>query len=216
MAVELKVPQVGESITEVVIGRWSVAEGGSVEKESPVVEIETDKVTLELPAPVAGAVTKILKKQGEEAKVGDVIGYMEEGSPGSGAAKADKPAAEKADKPDSKSSDAGERVMPAAQRLLAQHNLKAEQVPASGPGGRLLKEDVERYVEAQQQQRATEGPRGGESFATSGTQSSETSGATSSGGGASGAGASGGGRQEEGREGMEVGRRRVSYGRTVW
>lgn len=82
MAVELKVPEVGESITEVMIGKWLIEEGQAVGKDDPVVEIETDKVTLELPAPVAGVVSKHGKQQGDEAAVGDVIGYMEEGAAG--------------------------------------------------------------------------------------------------------------------------------------
>lgn len=178
MAVELKVPEVGESISEVVIGQWAVKEGNAVAKEDPVVEIETDKITLELPAPVDGKVTQILKQQGEEAKVGDVIGYMEEGeapqASGSGDADTEAQAAsskqaepstdqgkqtqttpaeetEPAPQPPSEAPDAGNgesRIMPAAQRLLDEHGLSASQVPASGPGGRLLKEDVQKYVQS--------------------------------------------------------------------
>ena len=142
MAIELKVPSVGESITEVLIGDWLVGEGQSVEKEGAVVVIETDKVTVELPAPESGTVTRIVKKKGEKAAVGEVIGYLENGAvapkgKGKGASepKAPKGEAPKASEP---------RVMPSARRALHEKGISAAQVEPSGPGGRILKEDVER------------------------------------------------------------------------
>ena len=77
MPVELVVPSVGESITQVEIGDWLKSPGDAVAQDDPVVVIETDKVTVELPAPASGTITKMLKKKGEKAAVGDVIGYME-------------------------------------------------------------------------------------------------------------------------------------------
>ncbi|HEX7077253.1 MAG TPA: 2-oxoglutarate dehydrogenase complex dihydrolipoyllysine-residue succinyltransferase [Candidatus Eisenbacteria bacterium] len=151
MAVELRVPEVGESITEVQIGAWLKSEGERVERDEAVVEIESDKATLELPAPVAGTIEKVLAKQGTVVKVGDLIATLTEGKAASGngapAKAAEKvpaaPAAPAAPAPAAaKSAPAPPRVMPAAERLLAQHGLAAEAVPATGPGGRLLKEDV--------------------------------------------------------------------------
>ena len=172
MDVELKVPQVGESITEVQIGEWLKRAGEAVAEGEPVVVIETDKVTVELPSPAAGRIGKVLKTKGSTAKVGEVIGYLE---PGEGASSEDSTAAPKraqetkaADSPAPKSkapaqsdrkapapsakpaasakSGAETRVMPAARRALAEHELEASDVRASGPGGRLLKEDVQRHV----------------------------------------------------------------------
>src|SRR5437867_6427745 len=77
MAVELVVPSVGESVTEVEIGDGLKNPGDSVEEDEPVVVIETDTVTVELPAPAAGTLTETLKRKGQRAAVGDVIGYME-------------------------------------------------------------------------------------------------------------------------------------------
>src|SRR5438093_801790 len=77
MAVELVVPSVGESISEVEIGDWLKNPGDPVEEDEPVVVIETEKVTVELPAPATGTITQTLKRKGEKAAVGDVIGYME-------------------------------------------------------------------------------------------------------------------------------------------
>src|SRR5258707_9048687 len=80
MPIELKVPPVGESITEVQIGDWLKAEGESVSRDEILVKIETDKVTVELPAPTTGTITQIKAKKGAVAQVGEVIGYMEEGA----------------------------------------------------------------------------------------------------------------------------------------
>jgi 2-oxoglutarate dehydrogenase E2 component (dihydrolipoamide succinyltransferase) len=77
MPVELVVPSVGESITEVEIGDWLKNPGELLHQDEPVVVIETDKVTVELPAPTTGTLTTMLKRKGEKASVGDVIGYME-------------------------------------------------------------------------------------------------------------------------------------------
>ena len=77
MPVELVVPSVGESVTQVEIGDWLKKSGEAVSQDEPVVVIETDKVTVELPAPASGTITQMLKQKGEKAAVGDVIGYME-------------------------------------------------------------------------------------------------------------------------------------------
>ena len=85
MAVELRVPEVGESITEVQIGTWLKNEGDAVERDEALVEIESDKATLELPAPVSGTLSQVLKKKGESAKVGDLIATIGEGRGAKGA-----------------------------------------------------------------------------------------------------------------------------------
>jgi len=156
---ELKVPAVGESITEVQIGDWLVSEGQYVEKDAPVVSIETDKITVELPAPNSGTLTKIHKKKGETAVVGEVVGLLEAGAgsksakaspaPEKPAAKAVPAAAQPAAAAVATKSAAGSeaRVMPAAARAMAQAGVSAKDVQPSGPGGRILKEDVQRTVE---------------------------------------------------------------------
>jgi len=150
MAIELKVPSVGESITEVQIGDWIVPEGQSVEKEGAVVVIETDKVTVELPAPEAGTVTRILKKKGEKAAVGEVIGYLENGAGAAkGKAKAEPAAPAKPEAKKAAPAKAAEpRVMPSARRAMHEKGLSTGEVEPSGPGGRVLKEDVERAAAA--------------------------------------------------------------------
>jgi 2-oxoglutarate dehydrogenase E2 component (dihydrolipoamide succinyltransferase) len=178
MAVELVVPKVGESITEVQIAEWLKKEGDRVERDGNVAVIETDKATVELPAPVGGILIKLLKAKGATAKVGEVIGYIEEGPAPAAATSASKgePGAVKpaADTNNSSGLNFGPEtgkiavikkdvaptgtagsvpssekatVMPAAARALAEAGLQAADVKATGPGNRLLKEDVLRHVE---------------------------------------------------------------------
>lgn len=155
MPVELKVPTVGESITEVHIANWHVREGEYVAPDAPVVELETDKATVDVPAPAGGIVKKVLKPAGQTAHVGEVIGIIEEAAaptskPSGQTPSAGPAAATKSPPPTSapaKSADQGSgAVMPAAARALAEHGLSPEQVQGTGPGGRLLKEDVEKFV----------------------------------------------------------------------
>src|SRR5579872_5232126 len=98
MPVELKIPAVGESISEVVIGAWHKSVGDAVEKDEDLVELETDKATFELPAPAAGVITQILKKAGDTATVGDVIGSIGEAAAPSRANPPAAPPAPAADK----------------------------------------------------------------------------------------------------------------------
>jgi 2-oxoglutarate dehydrogenase E2 component (dihydrolipoamide succinyltransferase) len=147
MVHELKIPQSGESIQEVQIGQWLKEEGQWVQRDETVVELETDKASLDLPAPVAGLLTKVLKKNGEEAEIGETIAIIDpDGQQPDESAEEAKPG--KLPEP--------LIIMPAAQRLLREHDLQGRQVPATGPGGRLLKEDVLRYVQEHEQEGAAE------------------------------------------------------------
>ncbi len=221
MAVELKVPPAGESITEVQIGEWLKKEGDAVRRDENIVVIETDKVTVELPAPADGVVSKILVGDGEDANVGDVIGYLEEGAvaASSGAvsseaasseasrdgssgtqsapeqratgqdvsAAAPEPPAEAPQPPtpeaaapadsaqespasvrDSLPPEAFARVMPAARRAAVEAGVDLRAVAPSGPGGRVLKEDVERHVAAQKKEAKADAPRPRQAAAPSG------------------------------------------------
>jgi len=161
MAIELKVPSVGESITDVQIGEWLKTEGSRVERDDTLVKIETDKATLDLPAPVAGVLSRILVKAGQPASVGDVIAILEEGGESIGAkteagqrtaspegAPPPSSIAPSSKRPiDSIPAQGFARVMPSARRALKERGLKAEDVEASGPGGRVLKEDVLRHAD---------------------------------------------------------------------
>ncbi|HEX7216499.1 MAG TPA: 2-oxoglutarate dehydrogenase complex dihydrolipoyllysine-residue succinyltransferase [Methylomirabilota bacterium] len=162
MRVELRVPAAGESITEVQIADWLKRAGDPVRQDEAVVLLETDKAAMELPSPVAGVLTEIVKQKGETAKVGEVLAYVEEAPVGEAAApkkeapaaqpttptapaqpKKPAPAAEATTSPVAESP----RVMPAARRLMAERGIESEAVTPSGPGGRLLKEDVVRHLD---------------------------------------------------------------------
>jgi len=176
MAVELRVPEVGESITEVQVGDWLKGEGERASREEAVVMIDTDKVTVELPAPVSGVITKILVPKGQTAKVGDVIGYMEEAAPSVGTrsvpppppapaqpapvqVKVEAPVPPAAAAPPGPAvSEREERIMPAASRALHDAGLAPSEVTPTGPGGRMLKEDVERAVSGKQSAPVAHGP----------------------------------------------------------
>jgi 2-oxoglutarate dehydrogenase E2 component (dihydrolipoamide succinyltransferase) len=149
MSIELKVPAVGESITEVEIGEWLKPEGATVGKDENVVTLESEKATVELPSPVAGKLSKILKQKGQTAAVGEVIGYLDEVAVGAAKPAETKPAPavkEQAAAPQPKKAEAETKpfVMPAAEREMATLKVKPEEVQGTGPGGRVLKEDVQR------------------------------------------------------------------------
>ena len=159
MRIELKVPEVGESITEVQIGTWKKQEGNAVAIDESIVEIESDKATVELPAPVGGTVTKILKAAGEKAMVGEVIGYMESAAAavvsGSSAGGQLPPASEAVVDVRRKDGrvDIGSvqmpaaaapqvRVMPAAVRVLGEAGISPAALTGTGAGGRVTKSDA--------------------------------------------------------------------------
>jgi len=171
MAVELKVPESGESITEVQIGGWLKSEGDFVEQDEAIVEIETDKASMELSAPSSGLLARVLKRAGDAAEVGEVIAVIEESArpEGSGEpAAAEGPAAVARPEPTTApprpsrgpetpaESPAEPVVLPAARRELAEHDLAPGEVQGTGPGGRILKEDVLRHVALQREARAPE------------------------------------------------------------
>jgi 2-oxoglutarate dehydrogenase E2 component (dihydrolipoamide succinyltransferase) len=162
MSIELKIPEVGESVREVQIGRWLKQEGDAVALDENVVELETDKASMELAAPAAGVLAQVLKKEGDMVAVGDVIGYVEE----QGSASDKKPAPSREEskapvsppQPATKSTEqmvesAPERqfdeiaVSPAARRALREHGLHAADVAASGPT--LRTDDVMRHLDEQ-------------------------------------------------------------------
>ncbi len=150
MPVELRIPEAGESISEVQIGAWRKSEGESVAIDEVVVEIETDKAAMELPAPISGRIVKILAKEGAEAGIGDVIALIEPGDapPPGESARAAPRSAEPSAKAPAASGVPKPPVMPAARRVLGEAGLPASDIEGTGPGGRILKEDATRLVES--------------------------------------------------------------------
>ncbi|MBI3246670.1 MAG: 2-oxoglutarate dehydrogenase complex dihydrolipoyllysine-residue succinyltransferase [Deltaproteobacteria bacterium] len=150
MAVDISIPALGESITEATVLRWLKAVGEPVALDEIVVEIETDKATMELAAPEAGVLSEILKGEGEKVEIGDVIGRV---SAGVGATKAAPP---QAVAPAVSVTTAP--LSPAVRRLVDEHSLHPAEVTASGRGGRLTKGDVVQHLEERAHATATPKP----------------------------------------------------------
>lgn len=147
--IEIRVPELGESIQEVQVSQWMKQVGEWVGKDEDLVELESEKAAQAIPCPEAGTLTDIQVKEGEFANVGDLLAKIAPSAAPESAA-SDKSAEESVavvDTGNGESRSADGPVMPAAQRMLDQHGLHAADVPRSGPGGRLLKEDVARYIE---------------------------------------------------------------------
>ncbi|MCG6859512.1 MAG: 2-oxoglutarate dehydrogenase complex dihydrolipoyllysine-residue succinyltransferase [Salaquimonas sp.] len=153
MATEIRVPTLGESVTEATIGKWLKQPGEAVAVDEPLVELETDKVSVEVPAPAAGALSEIVVKEGDTVEVGALIAQFEEGA-GSGAApaKAEAPKKEAAPAPAPTPAPAPATTSmppaPAAQKMMAEKGIEAESVDGSGKRGQVLKEDVLRAATA--------------------------------------------------------------------
>ncbi len=144
MANEIRVPTLGESVTEATIGQWFKKPGDAVKADEPLVELETDKVTVEVPAPASGVMGEIVAKEGETVEVGALLGTVGEGSGKTSApaasAKDEKkkeaappPAPEKAR--DEQSQPAGKPGVPAspsAAKMLAENQMSPDQVEGSG------------------------------------------------------------------------------------
>ncbi|NBP48092.1 MAG: 2-oxoglutarate dehydrogenase complex dihydrolipoyllysine-residue succinyltransferase, partial [Alphaproteobacteria bacterium] len=155
MSVDIHVPTLGESVSDATVARWIKKAGDAVAADEPIVELETDKVTLEVPSPVAGKLAEIVAPEGETVEVGALLGRVEEGAVGAKPApKAAKesaaPAAPTAPAaPSAPTAPAAPAVAidtsdlsPAVRRLVEEHNLNPANIPATGVGGRLTKADI--------------------------------------------------------------------------
>ena len=148
MATEIRVPTLGESVTEATIGKWLKAEGDAVAVDEPLVELETDKVSVEVPAPAAGKLSAISVKEGETVEVGALLGMLEEGAAGAAAAPAAAAPAQPAPAEPAAAKDGGMPPSPAASRLAAESGVDTAGVAGSGKRGQVLKEDVMKATSA--------------------------------------------------------------------
>ena len=170
MSVEISVPQLGESIVEATVGRWLKHEGEQVSEGEPVVELETEKVNMEVVAPASGVLQSIAKQEGDTVGIGETLGQVGESQ---GAAPAPAPRQEPAPQPAAapaaesvpapapaadgttvshapaqESSEPG-RATPLARRIADEHGVNLHAIHGSGPGGRIEKEDVNAYLASQ-------------------------------------------------------------------
>jgi 2-oxoglutarate dehydrogenase E2 component (dihydrolipoamide succinyltransferase) len=172
---DIRVPTLGESVTEATIGKWFKKPGDPVAVDEPLVELETDKVTLEVPSPAAGVLSGIAAKDGETVAVGALLGQIQEGAKGATGAPAAKPAAAPTGRPDQKTStttpiNAAEEepslrvppkadaepktklpadtpLAPSVRKLAAETGMDASTVPGSGKDGRVTKGDMLAAIE---------------------------------------------------------------------
>ena len=159
---EIRVPTLGESVTEATIGRWFKKAGDAVAVDEPLVELETDKVTIEVPAPSAGTLGEIVAKDGETVAVGALLGQITDGAgaatpaaaaPAKPAAPAEPPPpaasapAAAAPPPQQKSPPADAPLAPSVRKLSAESGVDASTVPGSGKDGRVTKGDMLAAIE---------------------------------------------------------------------
>ncbi|WP_441231048.1 2-oxoglutarate dehydrogenase complex dihydrolipoyllysine-residue succinyltransferase [Tardiphaga sp. 215_C5_N2_1] len=153
---EIRVPTLGESVTEATIGRWFKKAGDAVAVDEPLVELETDKVTIEVPAPSAGVLGEIVAKDGETVAVGALLGQITDGAGGAKPAAAPaKPAAPTpaaapaaaAPAPAQKSAPVDAPLAPSVRKISAESGIDAATVPGSGKDGRVTKGDMLAAIE---------------------------------------------------------------------
>ena len=151
MSVQIMVPALGESVSEATVLKWFKNVGEAVEVDEPLVELETDKVTVEVPAPSAGFLTEIAASDGAEVAVGALLGSLDESATASAtpAPQAEVPAApalEPTPAPTPAASESDGKLSPAVRKLIEDNKLDPAAIPASGKKGQLTKGDVEALI----------------------------------------------------------------------
>jgi 2-oxoglutarate dehydrogenase E2 component (dihydrolipoamide succinyltransferase) len=145
MAKEIRVPALGESVTEATIAKWFRQAGEAVKADEPLVELETDKVTVEVPAPASGKLSSIDAAPGTTVNVGALLGLIEEGAAGSAPAKAEAPKKAEAPAPAAKPAEAP--LSPAVRKMAEENKLDTAAISGTGKDGRLTKGDVIAHLE---------------------------------------------------------------------
>ncbi len=153
MATEITVPALGESVTEASVGEWLKQPGEAVAVDEPIASLETDKVAVDVPSPVAGVLSEHKVAVGDTVEVGALLALVEEGAAASGGAA--KPAAAKAESApaaaaETPASDASQTLSPAVRRAVLEHGVDPSTIKGTGKDGRLTKEDVIAAAKAKQ------------------------------------------------------------------
>ena len=142
MTIEIRVPQLPESVSDATIAAWTVKEGDTISEEDTLLELETDKVVLEVPAVASGVLVEIKVEQGETVVSGDLLGIIDESATGASSQ------GEKA--PDNENeSSTPVSASPSIRKLLADNNITESQIQGTGKHGLIIKEDVENFMKAQ-------------------------------------------------------------------
>jgi 2-oxoglutarate dehydrogenase E2 component (dihydrolipoamide succinyltransferase) len=153
MTIDVKVPQLPESVTDATLVSWHKTPGQAVARDENLVDLETDKVVLEVPAPVSGVIKEIRIQNGATVTSGELLATLEPADVVSAAAPADTPTASKPPEPTAVAAVApgaqnnAAKLSPAVRRLLDEHDVEPSHIQGTGKGGRILKTDVQDYVE---------------------------------------------------------------------
>lgn len=156
MALEITVPVLGESVSEATVAKWLKKVGDSVAMDEPLLELETDKVTLEVNATSAGTLAEIVAEEGATVEVGALLGTLSDGAGAPAAKPAESKPEAKAEPapapapaaPAAPAAEQHDTLSPAVRKLIDDNKLKASDIQATGKDGRLTKEDVLRYLES--------------------------------------------------------------------
>lgn len=146
MSTEVRVPTLGESVSEATVATWFKKPGDAVAVDEMLCELETDKVTVEVPSPMAGTLTEILADEGSTVAAGGLLAMISEG--GAAATPAPAKAAEPAPAPAEASGTRDTEDAPSAKKLMAEKGLSPDQVTGTGRDGRIMKEDVQKAASA--------------------------------------------------------------------
>ena len=146
MSIEIKVPTLPESVSDAVISKWYKKVGDTIERNENLVDLETDKVMLEVPSPHAGVIEKIIIQVGATVKAHEVLAIINDKAAAASPSASTKAAAQTESKTEST-----EDLSPAVRRLVSEHNIDISTLKGSGKNGRITKEDVESHLNQKSQ-----------------------------------------------------------------
>ncbi len=151
MTVEIKVPGLPESVADATVSEWYKKPGEAVKRDEKLVDLETDKIMLEVPAPADGVMTEIKKNEGDVVTADEILAIIDTKATASEAPAAEKTEAAQSEAAPAKKEDLDTEdgaISPSVRRLMAENDIKASDVTATGKGGRIVKEDVEKAITA--------------------------------------------------------------------
>ena len=157
MTIEIKVPPLPESVTDATLVGWHKKAGDTVSRDENLVDLETDKVVLEVPAPASGTIARIVAEDGATVEAGDVLAILEEGEVAAAPAAPEKQVEEPAKAPAARQATGPIKTSPAVRRLLEEHDLDATMVMGTGKDGRITKGDVMAFLKSDDSSNVTPG-----------------------------------------------------------
>jgi 2-oxoglutarate dehydrogenase E2 component (dihydrolipoamide succinyltransferase) len=157
MSIEIKVPPLPESVSDATLVAWHKKAGDSVTRDENLVDLETDKVVLEVPAPSSGVIKEIVAQDGATVTAGEVLAILEEGTAAAAAEESKPTAAKKAETPVAEQKARAPKTSPAVRRLLDEHDLDETMVVGTGKDGRITKGDVLTFLKSDDSSNVTPG-----------------------------------------------------------